>query len=90
MKVTDDIKARVDIVEVIGETVKLRRTGSAYTGFCPFHDNKNTPAFVVWPDTGSWKCFGTCNDGGDLFSFIMKQEGGDFRETLQHLAPALN
>lgn len=86
MKVTDDIKARVDIVEVIGETVKLRRTGSAYTGFCPFHDNKNTPAFVVWPDTGSWKCFGTCNDGGDLFSFIMKQEGWDFRETLQHLA----
>ncbi|MDP6793394.1 MAG: DNA primase [Anaerolineales bacterium] len=86
MKVTEEIKARVDIVEVIGETVKLRRTGSAYTGFCPFHDNKNTPAFVIWPDSGSWKCFGACNDGGDVFSFVMKKEGWDFRETLQFLA----
>ncbi len=86
MNSTEEIKARVDIVEVIGETVKLRRTGSAHTGLCPFHDNKNTPAFVVWPDTGSWKCFGACNDGGDVFSFVMKKEGWDFRETLQYLA----
>ncbi len=86
MKVTEEIKVRVDIVEIIGETVKLRRTGSAHTGFCPFHDNKNTPAFVVWPDTASWKCFGACNDGGDVFSFVMKKEGWDFRETVQYLA----
>ena len=86
MKSTEEIKARVDIIDVIGETVKLRRTGSAHTGLCPFHDNKNTPAFVVWPDTGSWKCFGACNDGGDIFSFVMKKEGWDFRETLQYLA----
>ncbi len=86
MKVTEEIKARVDIVELIGETVKLRRTGSAHTGFCPFHDNKNTPAFVVWPDSGSWKCFGACNDGGDVFSFLMKKEGWDFREVLKYLA----
>ena len=86
MKVTEEIKSRVDIVEVVSETVKLRRAGSAHTGFCPFHDNKNTPAFVVWPDTGTWKCFGVCNDGGDVFSFLMKKEGWDFRETLEYLA----
>tara|TARA_Y100001970_G_C14246833_1_gene868931 strand:+ start:1101 stop:3005 length:1905 start_codon:yes stop_codon:yes gene_type:complete len=86
MKATEEIKSRIDIVEVVSETVKLRRTGNSHTGFCPFHDNKNTPAFVVWPDTGSWKCFGACNDGGDVFSFLMKREGWEFMEALQYLA----
>ena len=86
MKATEEIKSRLDIIEIIGETVKLRRTGNAYTGFCPFHDNKNTPAFVVWPDTGSWKCFGACNEGGDVFSFLMKKEGWEFLEALQYLS----
>ena len=85
MKATEEIKSRLDIVEIIRETVKLRRTGNAYTGFCPFHENKNTPAFVVWPDSGSWKCFGACNDGGDIFSFLMKKEGWQFFEALQYL-----
>ena len=87
MKATEEIKSRLDIIEIIGETVKLRRTGNAHTGFCPFHENKNTPAFVVWPDTGSWKCFGACNEGGDVFSFLMKKEGWDFLEALQYLSP---
>jgi len=86
MKATEEIKSRLDITEIIGETVKLRRTGNAYTGFCPFHENKNTPAFVVWPDSGSWKCFGACNDGGDVFSFLMKKEGWEFLEALQYLS----
>lgn len=86
MTVAGDIKDRLDAVELIAETVKLRRSGNSYTGFCPFHDNKNTPAFVVWPDTGTWKCFGACNDGGDVFSFLMKKEGWDFAEALRYLA----
>jgi DNA primase len=87
MTVTDDIKARVDIVELITQSgVKLRKTGRNYTGFCPFHPNKHTPAFVVWPETGTWRCFGECNEGGDIFKFVMKKEGIDFREALARLA----
>ena len=74
--VADEIKARINAVELIGETVKLRRSGRIFSGLCPFHvHTKNTPSFVVWPETGTWKCFGQCNDGGDLFKFVMKKEG---------------
>ena len=86
MSVTDEIKARVDIVDLVSETVKLRRSGKNYTGFCPFHDNKRTPAFVVFSDSGTWRCFGQCNEGGDIFKFVMKREGWDFAETLKYLA----
>jgi DNA primase len=86
MSTTDDIKARLDIVDIVSETVKLRRSGKNYTGFCPFHDNKRTPAFVVFPDSGTWRCFGLCNDGGDIFSYVMKREGWDFNQALQMLA----
>ncbi|MHB8193477.1 MAG: DNA primase [Bellilinea sp.] len=86
MSVTDEIKARIDIVELVSETVKLRRSGKSYTGFCPFHTNTRTPAFVVFPDSGTWRCFGQCNEGGDIFRFVMKKEGWDFSETLRYLA----
>lgn len=86
MSVTDEIKDRLDTVEVIGETVKLRKSGKNYTGFCPFHPNTRTPAFVVFPETGTWRCFGACNEGGDIFSFVMKKEGWDFPEALRNLA----
>src|SRR5574340_1257302 len=86
MTVTDEIKARIDIVELVSETVKLRRSGKSYTGFCPFHANTRTPAFVVFPDSGTWRCFGQCNEGGDIFRFVMKKEGWDFAETLRFLA----
>ncbi|HKJ39389.1 MAG TPA: DNA primase, partial [Anaerolineales bacterium] len=56
------------------------------TGFCPFHDNKKTPAFVIWPETGTWRCFGQCNEGGDIFKFVMKRENLDFKEALNKLA----
>jgi DNA primase len=82
----DDIKARIDAVDLISETVKLRRAGKNYTGFCPFHPNSRTPAFVVFPDSGTWRCFGQCNEGGDIFRFVMKKEGWDFAETLKYLA----
>jgi DNA primase len=87
MSATDDIKTRIDIVDLISESgVKLRKSGRNYTGFCPFHPNKHTPAFVVWPETGTWRCFGECNEGGDIFKFVMKKEGIDFREALTRLA----
>jgi DNA primase len=86
MSTIDEIKARIDIVELIGETVKLRRSGRSYTGFCPFHENKRTPAFAVFPDSGTWRCFGQCNEGGDIFKFLMKKEGWDFQQALQYLA----
>ncbi len=87
MSSIDEIKSRIDILDLASEAgVKLRRSGRSYTGFCPFHDNKRTPAFVVWPESGTWRCFGECNEGGDIFKFVMKKEGIDFKEALQRLA----
>ncbi|HOZ37213.1 MAG TPA: DNA primase [Anaerolineaceae bacterium] len=86
MTVVDDIKDRLDIVEIVGQTVKLRRTGKNYIGFCPFHSNTRTPAFVIFPETQTWRCFGQCNEGGDIFGYMMKREGWDFNEALRQLA----
>lgn len=86
MSTVDEIKSRIDIVDLVSETVQLRHSGKNYTGFCPFHENTRTPAFVVFPDTGTWRCFGQCNEGGDIFKFIMKKEGYDFSEALRYLA----
>jgi DNA primase len=86
MSVIDEIKARVDIVELVSETMQLRRSGKNYTGFCPFHANTRTPAFVVFPESGTWRCFGQCNEGGDVFGYVMKREGVDFSEALRLLA----
>ena len=72
MSVIDEIKDRIDIVDLVSESVELRRAGRNYTGFCPFHHNVNTPSFVVFPDTQTWKCFGECDEGGDAFSYVMK------------------
>lgn len=86
MTTVDDIKARLDIVDIVSETVNLRHSGKNYTGFCPFHTNTKTPAFVVFPDTQTWRCFGQCNEGGDIFNYVMKREGWDFPEALRNLA----
>ena len=86
MSVTDEIKDRIDIVDLVSESVELRHSGKNYSGYCPFHHNVNTPAFAVFPDTQTWHCFGECDDGGDVFNFVMKKEGWDFQEALQYLA----
>jgi DNA primase len=86
MSAIDEIKVRLDIIDIVSETVTLKKSGRNYTGFCPFHANTKTPAFVVFPDTQTWRCFGACADGGDLFSYIMKREGYDFKEALRLLA----
>lgn len=87
MSTIDEVKSKIDLVDLVSEAgVKLRHAGKNYTGFCPFHDNKHTPAFVVWPESGTWRCFGQCNEGGDIFKFVMKREGIDFKDALQKLA----
>jgi DNA primase len=87
MSTIDEIKSKIDITDLVSEAgVQLRHAGKNYTGFCPFHDNKHTPAFVVWPETGTWRCFGQCNEGGDIFKFVMKRENLEFKEALNKLA----
>jgi DNA primase len=86
MTATDEIKARLDIVDIVSQGVELRRAGKSFSGFCPFHHNTRTPSFAVFPDTGTWRCFGECNEGGDIFSFVMKKEGWDFPTALRELA----
>lgn len=86
MSSIDEIKARIDIVDLVAESVQLRRTGKNYSGFCPFHPNVRTPSFVVFQETGTWRCFGQCNEGGDIFRFVMKKENWDFGEALRYLA----
>lgn len=86
MTVVEEVKDRIDIAEVIGQSVQLKKSGKNFTGFCPFHANTRTPAFVVFPDTGTWRCFGACNEGGDVYKYVMKAEGWDFPQALQHLA----
>ncbi|MAF85053.1 MAG: DNA primase [Dehalococcoidales bacterium] len=85
MSVIDEVKQRVDIVEVIGQYASLKKAGRTFRGLCPFHSEKH-PSFFVYPEQQSWHCFGTCNTGGDAFSFIMKKESIDFGEALRLLA----
>jgi DNA primase len=85
MSVVDEVKDRLDIVEVIQGYVPLKKAGRNYKGLCPFHAEK-TPSFVVFPDSGTWHCFGACATGGDVFTFVMKRENLDFGETLAILA----
>lgn len=80
------VKSKLDIVDLVSESVKLRKSGRTYTGFCPFHANTRTPAFYVFPDTQSWHCFGACSTGGDIFTFVMKKENIEFAEALRRLA----
>ncbi len=84
MTIIEEIKNRIDIVAEIGAVVPLKKSGKAYKGVCPFHSER-TPSFYVFPQTGTWRCFG-CNEGGDIFTFIEKQQGLDFKEALALLA----
>src|ERR1051325_18065 len=80
----DAVKSATDIVTVVEGYTRLRKSGSRYTGLCPFHDEK-TPSFSVSPDRGTFKCFG-CGEGGDAISFVEKMENVDFVGAIEWLA----
>jgi DNA primase len=81
---TAEVKSKLSVVDVVGETVTLKKAGSTYKGLCPFHGEK-TPSFVVTPVRETWHCFG-CGLGGDIFSFVMQRDGLTFPEALRTLA----
>jgi DNA primase len=82
--VAAEVKNKLSVVDVVGETVQLKKAGSTFKGLCPFHGEK-TPSFTVTPARDSWKCFG-CGEGGDIFSFVMKRDSLSFPEALKVLA----
>lgn len=85
MDVVDAIKRQVDLVAYIGRFTQLQKAGRSFRGLCPFHSER-TPSFYVFPDRGTWRCFGQCGEGGDLFTFVQKRENLDFRGALRLLA----
>ncbi|MFQ6057803.1 MAG: DNA primase [Anaerolineae bacterium] len=85
MSVVDEIKERLDIVEVVSGYVALKKAGRNFKGLCPFHTEK-TPSFIVFPQGQNWYCFGACGTGGDVFTFIQKVENMTFAEALRYLA----
>ncbi len=86
MSITDDIKQRLDLVDLVTASgVALRKAGRNWTSFCPFHSNSRTPAFYVFPDTQSYYCF-SCHVSGDAFGYIMARQGLDFATALEQLA----
>ncbi len=82
--VAAEVKSKLAVVDVVGESVPLKKAGTTFKGLCPFHGEK-TPSFVVTPARESWHCFG-CGLGGDIFSFVMQRDSVTFPEALKRLA----
>lgn len=85
MDATEEVKSKLDVVDIVAEYLPLKTAGTAsFRGLCPFHQEK-TPSFFVNRARQSWHCFG-CDQGGDMISFVMAMEGLEFRDALEHLA----
>src|SRR6187402_1303297 len=84
MDAAQEVKSRINIEDVVGEYVQLKRAGRNFKGLSPFSGEK-TPSFYVSPEKNIWHDFSS-NKGGDVFSFVMEVEGIDFREALELLA----
>ncbi|MFN8387410.1 MAG: CHC2 zinc finger domain-containing protein [Anaerolineales bacterium] len=87
MSTIDEIKSKIDIVGLVSEAgVKLRHAGKITRASARSMTTNIRPRSSSGPETGTWRCFGQCNEGGDIFKFVMKREGLDFKEALQKLA----
>ncbi len=84
MSDVEEVKSRLNIVDIVGTRVPLKKAGRNFKGLCPFH-NEKTPSFIVSPERGTFHCFG-CGKGGDVLSFVMEYEHIDFVEALEQLA----
>ena len=85
MTLVDDVKSRLDIVDIVSSRVEIKPAGRNFRGLCPFHGEK-TPSFFVFPDKQNWRCFGACASGGDVLGFIMRFDNLDFKEALDMTA----
>ncbi len=85
MDVVEAIKRQIDLAEYVGRITPLQKSGRSLKGLCPFHTEK-TASFYVFPERGNWRCFGSCGEGGDLFTFVQKRANTDFRGALRVLA----
>lgn len=86
MQISEDVIERIknenDIVDVISESVRLKRSGRNYMGLCPFH-NEKSPSFSVSQDKQIYKCF-SCNEAGNVITFVMKQKNKNFIEAIKY------
>jgi hypothetical protein len=81
----ESIKARYDIVDYIGQYVVLKKSGNKFVGVCPFHSEKRG-SFFVYPKNQTWHCFGACNIGGDIITFIQKYDHLEIKDVLKRLS----
>lgn len=87
-EIIQKVKSENDVVDIVSEVVRLKRSGRNYMGLCPFHKEKS-PSFSVSPDKQIYKCFG-CGETGNVFTFLMKYRNMDFIEAVKYLADRAN